>query len=197
MLLAKFSLWIALHVPVNLLACTFGEFNRTSVQLRSLLKSWYWVFWYLERYLNLSKLSSFLFLEYATSYVVHRATSMWSSLMTMNGMKTVIIYSLETIYQTLINLKASFQGNEVIDDIKSSILLFSMTTIYSRTSRKRPPKKIMQRLSGHLREMVTYKNLTTGGLFREEVQTHLLYGRYLLHAMSKLRHVSLQFFVYS
>ena len=105
----------------------------------------------------------------------------------MNGMKTVIIYSLETIYQTLINLKASFQGNGVIDDIKSSILLLSITTIYSRTSGKRPLK--MQRLSGHLREMVAYKNLTTGGLFQEEVQTHLLYGRYFLHAMSKLRHV--------
>ena len=102
-------------------------------------------------------------------------------------MKTVIIYSLETIYQTLINLKASFQGNEVIDDIKSSILLLSITTIYSRTSRKRPPK--MQRLSGQLREMVAYMNLTTGGLFREEFQTYLLYGRYLLHAMSKLCHV--------
>ena len=108
----------------------------------------------------MSKLSSFLFLECATSYVVHRATSMWSSLMTMNGMETVIIYSLETIYQTLINLKASFQGNEVIDNIKSSILLLSITTIYSRTSRKPPPK--MQRLNGHLREMVAYKNLTTG-----------------------------------
>ena len=117
--------------------------------------------------------------------------------MTMNGMKTVIIYSLETIYQTLINLNASFQGNEVIDNIKSTIRLLSITTMYSRTSRKPPPK--MQRLSGHLREMVAYKNLTTGGLFREEGQTHLLYGRYLLHAMSKLRHVysmlSLQFFV--
>ena len=124
----------------------------------------------------MSKLSSFLFLECATSYVVHRATSMWSSLMTMNGIKTVIIYSLETIYQTLINLKASFQGNEVIDDIKSSILLLSITTMYSRTSHKRPPK--IQRLSRHLREMGACKNLTTGGLFREELQTHLLYGRY-------------------
>ena len=47
----------------------------------------------------------------------------------------------------------------------------------------------MERLSGRLREVVAYKNLTTGGLFRKEVQTHLLYGRYLLHAMSKLRHV--------
>ena len=121
------------------------------------------VFSYLEHYLNLSKLSSFLFLECATSYVVHRATSMWSSLMTMNGMKTVIIYSLETIYQTLINLKASFQGNEVIDNRKSSILLLSITTMTSRTSRKPPPK--MQRLNGHLQEMVAYKNLTTGGLF--------------------------------
>lgn len=59
--------------------------------------------------------------ECATSYVVHRATSMWSSLMTMNGIKTVIIYSLETIYQTLINLKASFQGNEVVAPMPASV----------------------------------------------------------------------------
>ena len=63
----------------------------------------------------------------------------------------------------------------------------SVAYSYSRTSRKRPPK--MQRLSGRLREVVVYKNRTIGGLFREEVQTHLLYGRYLLHAMSKLRHL--------
>ena len=63
-------------------------------------------------------MSSFLFLGCATSYVVHHATSVWSSLMTINGMKTVIIYSLETIYQTLINLEANFQGNEVIDDVR-------------------------------------------------------------------------------
>ena len=48
----------------------------------------------------------------------------------------------------------------------------------------------MQRLSGRLREVVPYKNQTTGGLFREEVQTHLLYERYLLHAVSKLGDVS-------
>ena len=53
----------------------------------------------------------------------------------------------------------------------------------------------MQKLSGHLREVVAYKNLTTVGFFREEVQTHLLCGRHLLHAMSKLRHV--QFHVVS
>jgi len=39
---------------------------------------------------------------------------------------------------------------------------------YSRTSSKRPPK--IQRLSGRLREVVIYKNQTTGGLFQEEVQ---------------------------
>ena len=47
----------------------------------------------------------------------------------------------------------------------------------------------MQRLSGRLREVISYKNRVTEGLFREEVQVHLLYGRYLLDAMSKLRHV--------
>ena len=64
----------------------------------------------------------------------------------------------------------------------------SVAYSYSRTSRKRPPK--MQRLGGRLREVVVvYKNRTIGALFREEVQTHLLYGRCLLHAMSKLRHL--------
>ena len=43
------------------------------------------------------------------------------------------------------------------------------------TSRKRPPK--MYRLSGRLREVVAYKNRTSRGLFREEVEAHLLYGR--------------------
>ena len=43
------------------------------------------------------------------------------------------------------------------------------------TSRKRPPK--MYRLSGRLREVVAYKNRTLRGLFREEVEAHLLYGR--------------------
>ena len=45
---------------------------------------------------------------------------------------------------------------------------------YSRTSRKRPPK--MQRLSRRLRGVVVYKNQTTRGLFRQEVQANLLYG---------------------
>ena len=35
----------------------------------------------------------------------------------------------------------------------------------------------MQRLSGRLWELVVYKNRTAGGLFQEEVQAHLLYGR--------------------
>ena len=30
---------------------------------------------------------------------------------------------------------------------------------------------------GRSREVVVYKNQTTGGLFHEEVQAHLLYGR--------------------
>ena len=33
------------------------------------------------------------------------------------------------------------------------------------------------KLSGRLREVIAYKNRTTGGLFEEEVQAHLLYGR--------------------
>ena len=45
----------------------------------------------------------------------------------------------------------------------------------------------MQRLSGRLREVVVYKDRTTGRLFREEVQAHLEDN--LLHAMSKLAHV--------
>ena len=32
-------------------------------------------------------------------------------------------------------------------------------------------------LGGRLREVVIYKNRTTGGLFQEKVQAHLLYGR--------------------
>ena len=48
-----------------------------------------------------------------TSYVVLPVISMWLSSMTMNGKKTVIIYSSETIYQTLISLKASLQENGV------------------------------------------------------------------------------------
>ena len=55
---------------------------------------------------------------------------------------------------------------------------------YNRTFRKRAPK--MQRLSGRLREVVVYKNRTTGGFSRKEVQAHLPYGGSdLLHAMSK------------
>ena len=46
---------------------------------------------------------------------------------------------------------------------------------YSWTSHKQPPK--MQRLCGRLREVVAYKNWTTGALFWEEVWAHLLYGR--------------------
>ena len=46
----------------------------------------------------------------------------------------------------------------------------------------------MQRLSGCLREVVIYKNRTSGSLFQEEVQAHLLkiMEDNLLHAMSKL-----------
>ena len=47
--------------------------------------------------------------------------------------------------------------------------------IYSRTSRKRPPK--MQSLSARLEEVVAYKNQTTGRLFQEEVRAHLLYKK--------------------
>ena len=49
---------------------------------------------------------------------------------------------------------------------------------YSQTSRKRPPE-MQRRLSGHLRELVAYKNRTIGGLIREEVLAHLHipYGR--------------------
>ena len=46
---------------------------------------------------------------------------------------------------------------------------------YSQTSRKGPPK--MRRPTGRLWEVVAFENLTTGDLFQEEVQTHLLYGR--------------------
>ena len=42
----------------------------------------------------------------------------------------------------------------------------------------------MQRLSGRLQELNH-----RGSLPSQEVQTHLLYERYLLHAMCKLRHV--------
>ena len=59
----------------------------------------------------------------------------------------------------------------------------------------------MQRLSGRLREVVAYKNQTTGGLFREEAQAHLLYGReiycmqFLSYAMCSLM-LLLKFFLY-
>ena len=69
----------------------------------------------------------------------------------------------------LVQFKGQYTGN---------LLRFLPTTLklqYSRTSRKRPPK--MQRLSGRLREVVAYKNRTSRGLLREEVQAHLLYGR--------------------
>ena len=49
----------------------------------------------------------FSVLECVTSYAVHHVISMWLSLMTMSGKQTVIIYSSEIIYQTLISLKAS------------------------------------------------------------------------------------------
>ncbi len=48
-----------------------------------------------------------------TSYDVHPVISVWLSSMTMNGNKIAIIYSLETIYQTLKSLKASLQEKEV------------------------------------------------------------------------------------
>ena len=44
----------------------------------------------------------------------------------------------------------------------------------------------MQRLSGRLREVVAYKNRTTGGLFQEEVRAHLMEDN-LLHTISNLR----------
>ena len=58
---------------------------------------------------------------------------------------------------------------KIVDDVAP------LKNQYSRTSSKRPTK--LQGLSGRLREVVVYKNRTTGGLFREEVQAHLLYGR--------------------
>lgn len=53
----------------------------------------------------------------------------------------------------------------------------SVAYSYSRTTRKRPPK--MQKLSVHLREVIAYKNRTTGRHFREDN---------ISHAISKLRH---------
>lgn len=35
----------------------------------------------------------------------------------------------------------------------------------------------MQRLSGRLRDVVSYENRITRGLFQEEVRTHRLFGR--------------------
>ena len=59
--------------------------------------------------------------------------------------------------------------------------------MYSRTSRKRPPK--MQRLSGRLREMVVYKRrIEPQGAFSEKTPRHVYFMEdNLLHAM--LRHV--------
>ena len=57
-------------------------------------------------------------------------------------------------------------------------LLFTteiISEVQSKPSRKRPVK--MQRLSGRLREVIVYKSRTTGRLFREKAQAHLLYGR--------------------
>ena len=59
-----------------------------------------------------------------------------------------------------------------------SLAYFSVRSLApscTRTSHKRAPK--MQRLSGCLWKVVLYENQTTGGLFKEEVQAHLLYGR--------------------
>ena len=42
--------------------------------------------------------------------------------------------------------------------------------LYGRTSHKRPPRT-QKRLSGHLREVVAYKNRATGVLFREDRST--------------------------
>ena len=36
---------------------------------------------------------------------------------------------------------------------------------------------MMRKFSGRLREVVAYMNQITGGLFQEEVRTHLFYGR--------------------
>ena len=106
--------------------------------------------------------------------------------------------NLDIIYEKALNLAwisdaillTSAQNTQKYIRSKSPLfILLKQKVKYSRTSRKPPPK--MKRLSGRLRELVAYKNGTTGGLFREEVQTHqlqhLLYGRYLLQAMSKLR----------
>ena len=39
-----------------------------------------------------------------------------------------------------------------------------------------------------LREVVTYKSQTAGGLLREEVQAPLLSGEIVLHAISRLQY---------
>ena len=59
---------------------------------------------------------------------------------------------------------------------------------YSRTYRKQPPK--MQRLSGRLREVVVYKNRTTEASSNGRSRHIYFMEDNLLHAMSKLRHVS-------
>ena len=59
---------------------------------------------------------------------------------------------------------------------------------YSRTYRKQPPK--MQRLSGRLREVVVYKNRTTEASSKERSRHIYFMEDNLLHAMSKLWHVS-------
>ena len=64
--------------------------------------------------------------------------------------------------------------------------------IYSRTYRKWPPK--MQRLSGRSREVVVYKNRTTG-VSSERRSGHIYFMEdNLLHAISMLLQ---KFFVYS
>ena len=53
----------------------------------------------------------------------------------------------------------------------------SVEQVINTVKPHKPPPK-MQRLSGHLWELVvTYQNRTTGGLFQEDVWTYLLYGR--------------------
>ena len=79
-------------------------------------------------------------------------------------------------------LRTTLIDTVVGQTLKLKILRFYM--YYSQTSRKRPPK--MQRLSGRLREVVAYKNRTTGGLFREEVRHLYFMEDNLFNTMSKL-----------
>ena len=60
-------------------------------------------------------------------------------------------------------------------DKQTIIIIFCY--YYSQISCKCPPK--MQRLSGRLQVVVTFKNKTTGHLIWD-VQTHLLYGRWFM-----------------